>query len=154
MAAVGRSLAGRLGTLDPARRDRFMARAAAFAAAVDARASEWRARAAGAPGVVFYHKDGNYLANFLGIAVLGYLEPLPGIPPAASHLRDLVGRLKGSRGVILSNSYHPTDGPQFLARQLGWRAVQLQIEVPLEANGAAYLDHIDRWVTAITSVTP
>jgi zinc/manganese transport system substrate-binding protein len=154
MAAVGRALAGRLATLDPARKDQFVARAAAFAASVDARASGWRATAAAAPGVVFYHKDGTYLAAFLGIRVLGFVEPLPGIPPAASHLRELVDRLKGTRGVILYNSYHPREGPEFVARQLGWRAVQLQLEVPLEATGAAYLDHLDRWVTAITSATP
>ena len=154
MAAVGRALAGRLGALDPPQKDAYLARAEAFAAAVDQRAGRWRAAAAGAPGVVFYHKDGNYLAAFLGIPVLGYVEPLPGIPPTASHLRDLVGRLKGSRGVILYNSYHPSDGPGFLARELGWHAVQLQLEVPLDATGTAYLDHIDRWVTAITSAAP
>ena len=109
---------------------------------------------AGVPGVVFYHKDGNYLAAFLGVTVLGYLEPLPGIPPTASHLRDLVGRLTGSKGVILFNSFHPREGPDFLARQLGWKAVQLQLEVPLDATGAMYLDHINRWVMATTGATP
>ncbi|MGE4086253.1 MAG: metal ABC transporter substrate-binding protein [Vicinamibacterales bacterium] len=154
MAAAGRALAGRLAALDPPRKDAYLGRAAAFAAAVDARAAAWRARAAKAPGVVFYHKDGNYLAAFLAVPVLGYVEPLPGVPPTASHLRDLVGRLQGSKGVILYNSYHPSDGPEFLARQLGWRAVQLPLEVALDATGADYLDHLDRWVTAITGATP
>jgi zinc/manganese transport system substrate-binding protein len=154
MATVGRALAGRLGALDPPRREAYLARAAAFALAVDERAVRWRARAAGAPGVVLFHKDGNYLAAFLGIPVLGYVEPLPGIPPTASHLRGLVGRLTGGNGVILYNSFHPREGPEFLARQLGWRAVQLQLEPPLDATGATYLDHLDRWVTAITSPTP
>jgi len=154
MATVGRALAGRLAALDPPHRQAYLARAAAFAAAVDARAGTWRARAAGAPGVVFYHKDGNYLAAFLDVPVLGYIEPLPGIPPTASHLRDLVGRLKGSKGVILYNGYQPSDGPGFLARQLGWSAVQLPLDVGLDATGATYLDHLDRWVTAITGATP
>lgn len=154
MAAVGRALASRLAVLDPQHKDTYLARAAAFAAAVDARTGGWRARAAGATGVVFYHKDGNYLAAFLGIPVLGYVEPLPGIPPTAAHLRDLVGRLTGSRGVILYNGYQPGDGPEFLARQLGWRAVQLPLDVPLDATGTTYLDHLDRWVTAITSAAP
>jgi zinc/manganese transport system substrate-binding protein len=154
MALVGRALAARLGAMDPPRKDVFLARAAAFASAVDARAAGWRARAAGAPGAVFYHKDANYLASFLGIQVLGYVEPLPGIPPSASHLRDLVGRLKGTKGTILYNSYHPSEGPEFLARQLGWRAVQLQLEPSLDATGPTYLDHLDRWITALTSGTP
>ena len=149
MATVARALAARLGTIDPANKDTFAARAAAFSNAVDLRAEQWRKQAQGAPGVVFYHKDGNYLAAFLGVPVLGWLEPLPGIPPTASHLRGLVERLKGTKGVILYNGFHPKDGPEFLSRQLGWKAVQLQIEVPLDASGATYLLHIDQWVQAL-----
>ena len=69
---------------------------------------------------VFFHKDGNYLAALLGVPVLGFVEPLPGIPPTASHLRGLVDQLKGQRGVILYNSFHPKGGPEFLSRNLGW----------------------------------
>jgi zinc/manganese transport system substrate-binding protein len=103
------------------------------------------------PGVVLYHRDVNYLAAFLNVPVLGYIEPVPGIPPTASHLRDLVQRLSGSRGVILHSSFQSSDGPEFLARNLGWRRVQLQLEVALSADGAAYLDHIDAWVNALVS---
>ncbi|MCC7033936.1 MAG: zinc ABC transporter substrate-binding protein [Acidobacteria bacterium] len=154
MARVGRALAARLGALDPARKDEFANRAEAFAEAVDERAVRWRQQAAGAAGVVLYHKDANYLALFLGIPVLGYIEPLPGIPPTASHLRDLVARLSGTQGVILYNGYHPSEGPAFLSRQLGWKSRQLQLEVPLEATGSTYLDHIEQWVRASTGATP
>jgi zinc/manganese transport system substrate-binding protein len=154
MAAVGRALAGRLGALDPAHAAEFAARASAFARAADDRMAQWRQQAAGAPGVVMYHKDANYLAAFLGIPVLGYIEPLPGIPPTASHLRDLVARLPGKKGVILYNSFHPSEGPAFLSRQLGWKSRQLQLEVPLDATGATYLNHIDQWVQAITGAIP
>jgi zinc/manganese transport system substrate-binding protein len=91
----------------------------------------------------------NYLAAFLNVSVLGYIEPVPGIPPTASHLRDLVQRLKGSHGVILYSTFQSSDGPEFLARNLGWRRVQLQLEVSLGADGTAYLDHIDAWVSAL-----
>ena len=154
MIAVARALAGRLGSLDPANQAQFASRAAAFAAVTEQRASAWRRQAAGAPGVVLYHKDGNYLAAFLGVTVLGYVEPLPGIPPTASHLRELVTRLAGTRGVILYNAYQPREGPDFLGRQLGWKTVQLPLEVPLDAGGAAYLALIDQWVQAIAGVTP
>jgi hypothetical protein len=62
-----RALAARLGTIDPANADLFASRAAAFAAATGLRAAEWRRQAAAAPGVVFFHRDGNYLAAFLGV---------------------------------------------------------------------------------------
>jgi zinc/manganese transport system substrate-binding protein len=127
----------------------YAARAAAFAAAVAARVPGWKQAAQGAPGVVLYHRDVNYLTAFLNVPVLGYLEPVPGIPPTASHLRDLVQRLSGSRGVILYSSFQSSDGPEFLSRSLGWARVQLQLEVALDADGMDYLDHIDTWVTAL-----
>ncbi len=154
MVTVARALAVRLGSLDPPNTDLFARRAAAFASAVEPRAIAWRRQAAGAPGVVFYHRDGNYLAAFLGVPVVGYIEPLPGIPPTASHLRELVTRLTGSKGVIIYNTFHPREGPDFLARQLGWKAVQLPLEVPLDATGSAYLSLVDQWVRAMTGGTP
>ena len=153
-AAVARALAERLAVIDPANRARYAANAAAFSAAAAARAAGWKQAAAGAPGVVLYHRDVNYLAAYLAVPVLGYVEPVPGIPPTASHLRELVQRLSASRGVIVHNSFQPADGPEFLARQLGWPRVQLQMEVALDADGAAYLDHIDRWVLAFVRRDP
>jgi zinc/manganese transport system substrate-binding protein len=86
--------------------------------------------------------------------VLGYIEPVPGIPPTASHLRDLVQRLKGTRGVILYSSFQSSTGPEFLARSLQWRRVQLQLEVSLGADDTAYLEHIDDWVNALVRADP
>ncbi len=151
MAQVAQGLAGRLGAFDPAHAAVFTANAAAFAAAVAARVPGWKQEAAGAPGVVAYHKDMNYLTELLGVPILGYVEPLPGIPPTASHLQGLVQGLKGREGIILYNSFQSADGPDFLAKSLGWPTRQLQLEVDLDAEGAAYLEHMDRWVAAIAS---
>ena len=151
MAQVANALAGRLGTMDPAHAADFTARAEVFAAAVAERVPGWKEEAAGAPGVLAYHKDINYLTELLGVPILGYVEPLPGIPPTASHLQDLVQGLKGKKGIVLYNTFESSDGPDFLAKHLGWTARELQLEVDLEADGAAYLGHIDEWVSAIAS---
>jgi zinc/manganese transport system substrate-binding protein len=149
MATLATALGQRLAQIDPANQAGYTQRAAKFGAAVEARVPGWKAAAKDAPGVVLYHKDVNYLAAFLEVRVLGYIEPVPGIPPTASHLRDLVQRLTGQRGVILFSSFQPSDGPEFLARTLSWPRVQLSLEAPLDADGAAYLAHIDTWVNAI-----
>ena len=151
MARVARALAGKLGALAPGSAAAFTANAAAFERAVAVRLPAWRQQAAGAPGAIFFHKDANYLAQLLDVQILGYVEPVPGIPPTASHLRDLVSRLKGSRGVIIHATFQPDEGPQFLAKSLGWKVVRLPLEVGLEAGSAAYLAHIDQWVSAIAS---
>lgn len=151
MARVARALAERLAALDPPNAATFRANAEAFAKEATERTARWKQQAAGAPGIVFYHKDGNYLANLLNVPILGFVEPLPGIPPTAAHLKSLVEGLKGKKGIILYNTFHSASGPDFLARNLGWPAKRLQLEPPLEANGKGYLDHLEQWVAAVAS---
>jgi zinc/manganese transport system substrate-binding protein len=88
------------------------------------------------------------------VSILGYVEPIPGVPPTASHLRDLLQRLKGTSGVILYTSYQPDEGPQFLAKNLGWKVHRLPLEVAAGAGVDTYLAHIERWVAAIASGKP
>jgi zinc/manganese transport system substrate-binding protein len=151
MAAVGRALAGRLAGLEPAGEARFKANAEQFAKTAAERVAQWKREAAGVPGAVLYHKDANYLLALLGTPLLGYVEPLPGIPPTAAHLSGLVGQLKGRRGVILYTDYQSAQGPDFLARALGWPKVRLTPEVALKGDASAYFAMIDGWVKAVSS---
>jgi zinc/manganese transport system substrate-binding protein len=151
MSEIGRALAGRLARLSPSGEARFKANAEQFAKTAAERVAQWMKSAAGAPGVVLYHKDANYLLALLGAPILGYVEPLPGIPPSADHLSGLVGQLKGKRGVILYTDYQSAQGPDFLARQLGWPKARLAPEVPLNGDASAYFEMIDGWVKAVAS---
>ncbi len=151
MAKVAEALAGRLASLDAPNAARYRAGAAVFRAAVEARLPGWKAKAAGAKGLLLFHKDVNYLAALLGVPILGYVEPLPGIPPTASHLRELTGRFRGQKGVILYTDFQPGQGPEFLSRNLGWPKVRLPLEPPVGATTEAYLAHVDRWVEGVAS---
>jgi len=151
MAAVARALAERMTKLAPAQAAAFRAGAQRFAAAVEQRVPGWQARAAGSPGGVLFHKDGNYLFALLSLPILGYIEPVPGVPPSASHLNSLTTKLKGQRGVILHHAYQPAQGPQLLASKLGWQVVVVPLEPAKEADAAAYFQLIDTWVAALAS---
>ena len=151
MAAVARALAGRLGKLDPKLEETYRANAESFARTAADRVPKWKGQAGGAPGVLLYHKDANYLLGLLGIPILGYVEPLPGIPPTAQHLSDLVQRLSGRKGVIFFTDYQSAQGPNFLSGKLGWKAVRLPVEVGEKGDANAYFAMIARWVEAIAS---
>jgi zinc/manganese transport system substrate-binding protein len=151
MAQVADALAGRLASLDPANAGRYRSGAAAFRAAVEARVPAWKQKATGARGILPFHKDVNYLAALLGVPVLGYVEPLPGIPPTAAHLSELTGRLKGQKGVVLYTDYQPGQGPDFMARNLGWPKARLPLEPAVGASAEDYLKLMDRWVDGVAS---
>lgn len=149
MATIARALAQRLGTFDPDQAAMFQRNAQAFASQVAALLPQWRERTRGAKGVLLYHKDANYLMGLLDVPVLGYVEPLPGIPPSAQYLSSLLGRLKGRQGVILYTVFQPSQGPDFLSQKLGWKAFRLPLEPALDADAKAYFALIDQWVNAV-----
>jgi zinc/manganese transport system substrate-binding protein len=150
MAQAATVLAERLAELRPAQAQTFRANAAAFTAAVEDRMPEWQARVADAPGVVLFHDDGRYVAERFGVAVLGTIEPLPGIPPTASHLIALVRELAGRDGVVIRAAWHPAQGPNFVARELGWPVRQVRQDVPLDRlDRDAWFAMIDAWIDAL-----
>lgn len=151
MAGVAEALAARLSSLDPPNAPSFRERAAAFRTEVETRVKAWRTKASGAGGILPFHKDVAYLAALLGVPVLGYVEPLPGVPPTAAHLRDLTARLKGKKGILSCTEFQPAKGPEFLARELGWPLVRLPLEPRVGATSAEYLALIDRWVDGVAS---
>jgi zinc/manganese transport system substrate-binding protein len=149
MSQVAVALAQRLAELDAAGADGYRARAADFAARADARTAAWRQRARGVDGVVLYHRDAIYLLDRLGVPLLGTIEPVPGVPPTARHLKDLADGLAGRSGRILYTVYQPSRPVESLAQRLGWPSARLPLDPPLEADGEGYLDHVGRWVDAI-----
>ena len=151
MGEVARALAGRLAQKDPANADTFERNARDFADRADAHVAEWRERVAGAPGVVLYHDDAVYLLDRLGVPTLGRLEPAPGVPPTASHLRSLVRDLEGESGVIIRYPYQRADHVEFLAERLGWESRTLMNGVDVGGDADDYFALIEEWVEAIRS---
>ena len=151
MSQVATALAERLAILDPAHAADYRANADDFAKRVDERMAIWRQRLANSPGVVSYHKDVNYLLDRFGVPHWGTLEPVPGVPPTASHVGTLIDELRGKSGVVLFTSYQPEQAPASVAETLGWRQVRLPLEPPLDADGDGYLAHMQRWIDAIAS---
>lgn len=149
MAAAAEALAERLSELDPANAATFEANARAFERRMIEHTEAWQARVASAPGALAYHKDVDYLFARLGLPLLGHIEPLPGIPPTASHIRALVDELGGRQGVIVHMLYEPAQGPQRLGRELGWPVFQMRNNVPEDGTMDDYIALIESWVVRL-----
>ena len=154
MAAIAKALADRLGRLDSVHAEDFRSRAGAFGRAVETRLPGWKQKTRDAPGAVLYHKDAIYLLDRLEVPVLGYVEPVPGVPPTAAHLKGLTEKLRGRAGVVLYTVYQEDQAPQTLAESLGWSSVRLPLDPPTDASAEGYLELIDRWVTALAGGKP
>ena len=148
MADVAVALAERLAKLDPKNASRYRQNAQLFKADVYTKMPQWQKLAANSTGVLLYHKDATYLLARFNIPLLGYIEPLAGIPPSASHVLGLVKQYKGKKGVILHTIYQGHAGIAQLAQQLGWPHIALALEPANNSNQQAYFMLIEQWLNA------
>lgn len=132
LLVVAEALARRLSALAPADAANFKARHDAFAARLSAAIVDWESRARGLRGVpvVVHHRGLSYLCNWLGLDVVGDLEPKPGIDPSAAFLGQLLTRLKSRPAkMVLRVGYQSPRASEWIAAQAGMKAVALPYTV-------------------------
>ena len=132
IARVAEALATRLAQLDPANGAIYGQRAADFQSRWTAAMACWEQ--AGAPlkgtAVVVHHRNWSYLVDWLGLTVLGELEPKPGMEPTASHLAELLETLKATPAkMVLRAAYESPKASAWLAGRANIPAVELPYTV-------------------------
>jgi zinc/manganese transport system substrate-binding protein len=111
-AVVATNNADALAKADPKNADQYHARAEAFGKEAQA---TWERNAGAAKKlashtVFTYHRSWSYFADAFGLDVVNTVEPVPGIPPTAKHLAELVDQAKARKvGVLIrSRTSRPT----------------------------------------------
>lgn len=141
VARIAAALSERLAQLDPANAARYAERNADFQKRWQAASERWAeqgARLKGVP-VVVHHKSFSYLADWLGLVVVGDLEPKPGVEPSAAHLADLLASLKTHPArAVLRPAYMSAGPSQWLSQKAGIPAVEL----PYTVGGAPGTDDL------------
>ena len=61
--------------------------------------------------IVTYHRSWPNFMERLGLDVIGYVEPKPGIPPPPSHIIELIGEMKrqGVKLIVVEPYFEPED---------------------------------------------
>ncbi|MCG8673187.1 MAG: metal ABC transporter substrate-binding protein [Pseudomonadales bacterium] len=150
MAEVAKALGERLASLDKDNAGQYRKKAEQLASRLSNLNQELVKKAVGAKSPLMMHKDANYLWLRLNVPILGYIEPLPGIPPTASHIKKLADTLAGKEGIIFHAPFHSASGPKRLAETLGWERVVIPIEPKKNAKFEDYEALLTRWVAAAT----
>ena len=133
LLAVGEALSGRMAELDPANATVYQQNWQKFRERWQAAISRWEAQAAPLKGVpvLEHHTSYAYLAHWLGLRIVGALEPKPGVEPSSSHLSGLLQRQQGAQAakLILRTAYQAEGPSQWLAAKAGIPALQLPYTV-------------------------
>lgn len=99
--------------------------------------------------IVTYHKNWIYFTDLFGLQIIDYVEPKPGIPPSAKHVKELVDEIAAQHvQVLLAANYFDASKPQLIADRTGCRAVILALG-PSEVG--SYLDLVDGWVDSLAT---
>lgn len=134
IALVAAALGQRMAVLDPVNAPRYAAGTEAFRQRWEAAIAAWEERARPLAGkrVVSHHKSWVYLEDWLGLTEVGTLEPVPGIPPTASHLSALLAELGtdgGGADFIIRAPFHSAKASEWLQERTGIPALALPMTV-------------------------
>ncbi len=135
MIRVGEELKKRLAVIDPAGAPEYEARYNAFRDRMSVAIKQWEQEAAPLKGVAVIenHKEVSYLFHWLGMPVVGALEPKPGVEPTAAHLVELVENQKVHPAKLIVPTSNRDPKPS------EWLSEQIKIPVapvPLTIGGS------------------
>jgi len=149
---IAAAFAGRFTELDPEGTDLYARNLETFDARLRSRMEEWTrllAPVRGAP-VVAYHASFRYLLEFAGVDAVGFVEPLPGIPPSPRHLADLIASMNRARvGVILMETFYDRRVPTTVAERTGAQLLVVPSSVGATPAVGSYVDLIDHLVRSL-----
>lgn len=143
-AVVARNIAAALAKVDAANAARYAQNAEVFAAAAQALAASGAEAVRKLPSreIITYHRSWSYFAHAFGLDVVETIEPIPGIPPTARHLQDLVDIIQQRKvPVALEETYFSEEGGEFLRRQTGIRILQAAASCD-DTSAGSYLAHL------------
>lgn len=153
---VGRLIRDRLSLLDPANAAAYSAGYDAFADRLAADTGRWERQADHLRGqpIVTYHQQWEYLADWLGLDIIGRIEAKPGIPPSPRHIVSLKKRVASHNvKALISASYLDPRASEAFAEQTG--LVHLVFPVAPGAEGQKqYRDLFDHIVTRLVAAHP
>jgi zinc/manganese transport system substrate-binding protein len=153
IALVATALSKRLAEIDPANAAYYQSRQADFAKRWSAAMLKWEQQAAPLRGVavVEHHKNMEYLANWLGLRIVGTLEAKPGVEPSAAHLNELLGQLQHQPAkMVLRAAYQDVRPSQWLADRTHMPAVQLPFTVGADDKSTTLFALFDTTVQRLT----
>ena len=129
---VGQQLTQRLSLINASEKGYYNAQFDQFSQHWKKRIKQWEDKAEPLKGmkVIAYHSSFNYLFQWLGIEMVGDLEPKPGLPPSSKHLAALLELTKKTPvDAIVYTPYQDKRGAKWLGDKSGIPVVQLPFTV-------------------------
>ena len=100
--------------------------------------------------VIAYHKNWAYFVRDFGLEVVDYIEPKPGIPPSAKHVKVVVDKIKTQNiELMLVATYFERNSPRMIEQRTGIKAVFLPLSVGGVPEASDNFELVDYWIAKI-----
>ncbi|MDH3645959.1 MAG: zinc ABC transporter substrate-binding protein [Gammaproteobacteria bacterium] len=132
IVVIATALAKRMSELDNANAETYQAGLDDFLDRWQAAMEKWEQRAVPLRGkrVITHHKSWVYLERWLELIEVANLEAIPGLPPTAGHISNLVSRFESNGAdFIIRAPYQDKRASLWLSERTGIPAVELPLTV-------------------------
>lgn len=129
---IGEAVSRALADADPDGAEAYAAGYDRFQTDLTAKIAAWETRAEPLRGkpIVAFHKQWEYLADWLGLDILDYIENRPGVPPSPRHVSELIDAMKAKKAqLVICAPFVDVHAAQEVARRGGARQVVLPSSV-------------------------
>lgn len=97
--------------------------------------------------IIAYHKNWIYFACDFGLEIVDYIEPKPGIPPTAKHVKEVIEKIQNQNvKVMIVANYFEKNSPQMISERTGIHALFIPLDVDSELGVNTYFDLINYWI--------
>ena len=142
---IARQLAQRMGEINPGAKKQYQENFDRFAKQWKQKIKGWEEKTKSLKGmqVISYHTNFNYFFQWLGINMIGDLEPKPGLPPTSKHLAELLDKTQKHKiDAIIYAPYQDERGARWLSSKSGIPVAQLPFTVNEDASTTGNLEEL------------
>lgn len=132
--------------IDPSNTTVYKANGAAFLKRLNAKIAEWERRMKPFAGrkIITFHKSWSYFTKWLGIDVVEYIEPKPGLQPSPSHTAHLLKLVRnGDIKTIIVEPFYDDSAPRQIARESTAKVLTLPTSVGGVETAKDYISLIE-----------
>lgn len=150
--AIATTIEEGLSRLDPAHSANYKTNREAFDRELQTKIKEWGELSKAVKGkkAISYHPDVEYLAQFLGLDLVGTVEMKPGIPPTPKHLEELVSLIKEQKvPLIFHEIQYPRKTADWIAAQTGAKVVDIATMGGAFPDSKTYFGMLDHNIRAV-----
>ncbi|MDZ7261676.1 MAG: metal ABC transporter substrate-binding protein [candidate division KSB1 bacterium] len=100
--------------------------------------------------IIEYHPTWTYFARDFGLEVVAYIEPKPGIPPSARHVKEVIDKIKAQNvELLLVATYFEKNSPRMIEERTGIKAVFLPLGVGGVPETSNNFELVDYWIAKL-----